>query len=133
MRKLDLKKGDTVVLAIERGSNASRRVNMSLENISEWTLTGEVVIVGRKYITVKLNTSWEQTEKFEVEFDYRQKAWCGSSDYKLYTSLEEIINERKAERICDKLQHIFRGWSRPKISLSTLEKIEELIDNEILS
>lgn len=131
MRKLDLKKGDKVVLTIERGSNASRRVNMSLENISEWTLTGEVITVGRKYITVKLNTSWEQIEKFEVEFDYRQKVSCGSSDYKLYVSLEDIINERKAEKICDKLRSIFSSWNKPNISLSTLEKIEEMIDNEI--
>ena len=131
MRKLDLKKGDKVVLAIERGSNASRRVNMSLENISEWTRTGEVITVGRKYITVKMDTSWEQIEKFEVEFDYRQKVSCGGSDYKLYVALEDIINERKAEKICDKLQSIFSSWSRPNISLSTLEKIEEMIDNEI--
>lgn len=130
MKKLDLKKGDIVTLAIEKGSNASRGLNMSLANIDEWTVSAEVITVGRKYITVQLDNSWKEQKKFEIDNNYREKSEC-SNDYRLFTSKDEVIRDRKSEMLCFEISKIFGNWRRPDLSLETLEAIKELIDNEI--
>ena len=54
-RVLNLKKGDKCCVAVEKNSNVARYYNMSMENIDEWTFSGEVTTVSKKYITVNLN------------------------------------------------------------------------------
>lgn len=126
---MEYKKGDEVIVAIIKGSNASRYKNMSIENIKEWTYNGEVVSSGRKYVTVKFGY---HVEKFEVENNYLQKYTCGGADYKLYKSIEDILCEREQEELYDYLRSKFSMWSNPNISLDALRQIRNLIEgNEI--
>ena len=81
MTKSFVKKGDKVIVAIEKGSNEARRMDMSVANIDNWTYEGTVISSGSKYITVEFN---KDTLKFVVEDDYRNQWTRGGADYKLY-------------------------------------------------
>lgn len=69
---------------------------MSLENIDNWTYIGEVVTVSKKYITVKFNYNF--VEKFVIEDEYRNKYNCGSADWQLFNSKEEVIYIEKKRK-----------------------------------
>ncbi|MGL6184802.1 MAG: hypothetical protein ACRC1T_05425 [Clostridium chrysemydis] len=123
-RKLNLKKGDKCIMAIVEMSNASRRVNMRLENIKEWTWEVEVVSVGRKYITVKRN-SYEY--KFDMENNYYEKS-IYSPDYILYQNIKEIYEEKEAEAINDYIGSKIGQYGKPRLSLDKLKRIKNIID-----
>lgn len=124
---MEYKKGDEVIVAIIKGSNVSRYKDTSIENIKEWTYNGEVLSSGRKYVTVKFGY---HVEKFEVENNYLQKCTCGGADYKLYKSIEDVLCEHEQEKLYDYLRSKFSSWSNPNISLDTLRKIKDLIEND---
>ena len=124
-RKLDIKKGDTVFAKIEEGSNASRRITMTLDNLDEWVLEGIATSVGKKYITVKFNEYHE--DKFVIEHDYRQKYTYGSADYKLYTSKQEILDEREATMIYRRLRNEFTSVNNKSLSLDQLRRIRDIV------
>lgn len=129
-RKLNLKKGDKCIVAIEENSNASRSMDMSLDNIEKWTYKGEVVSVGRKYITVKFGR-WNETEKFVIEDNYRRKYDCGTADYELYLSKEEIIEKRESEDIYYWIKCKFDSYkNNGKYSLDQLKRIKKIIEEE---
>lgn len=124
---MDYKKGDKVIVAIVKSSNASRYRDMNIKNIKEWTFEGEVVSSGKKYVTVEFKYG---IEKFEVDNDYLQKYIRGGADYKLYHSLEDVKNEYEEEEIYDYLRSKFSLWSNRYLSLDTLRKIKDLIEND---
>ena len=128
-RILHFKKGDTCIVAIEPCSNASRRTDMSINNIANWTYEGEVITVSKKYITVKFNY---ETAKFEVDNDYRKKVSCGSNDHKLYASIDEVYTERKKKELISAIFGYNSITLPEKISNLTLEQVEriETIINE---
>ena len=119
-RVLNLKKGDKCIVAIEKCSNASRYVDMSLENIDNWTYEGTVVTVGRKYITVGFN-GWE--DKFTIDDDYRQKYTCGGADYKLYKDKQEVIDTIKRNIL---LYNLFGSHRPAKINNLTLDQLKRI-------
>lgn len=131
MRKLKIKKGDVVIAAIIEGSNKSRGINMSMENINEWTFKVEVISATSRYVTVRTMEPLNTIEKFDVELDYKQKVSYGSPNYKLYTSLSEIIDEEKSNKIYKYLRSVFNEYSGVHISLEALEKIQDIICNEL--
>lgn len=124
-RKLDIKKGDTVFARIEEGSNASRRITMTLDNVDKWVLEGIVISVGRRYITVKFSEYHE--EKFDIEHEYRQKHTCGGADYKLYTSKQEILDEREATMIYRRLRNEFTSINNKTFTLDQLRRIRDIV------
>lgn len=124
---MSYKKGDKVIVAIEKMSNASRHRDMSIKNIGEWTFEGEVIVSGKKYVTVEFGRG---VEKFEVNNNYLQKYTYGGADYKLYHSLEDVKNEREKEEIYDYLRSEFSSWHNRYLSLDTLRKIKDLIESD---
>lgn len=124
-RILNLKKGDKCIVAIEPMSNASRRVDMSLDNIDEWTYEGDVISVGRKYITVKFG--WE-TGKFEIDNNYLKKVSYGSNDHLLYKDIQEVKDEREAKNIEMSLRDIFDRYSGTNLTLDQLRRIKNIIE-----
>ncbi len=132
MRKLKLKKGDIIIAAIMKGSNKSRGIDMSMENINEWTFQVEVISATNRYVTVRMMEPLNNIiEKFDVELDYKQKVKNGSSNYKLYTSINEIIDKEKSKMITEYLQKVFNPYSGVHLSLCTLEKIKDIVDKEL--
>lgn len=126
-RKLNLKKGDICIMAIIPMSDASRRIDMSLDNINEWIEYVEVISVDRKYITVKRCSKFDH--KFDVENDYCEKSKY-SPNYKLYENIQEIYNEREAERINDYIRDKIGQYGGARFSLDKLKRIKEIIDEE---
>lgn len=125
----NIKKGDKVVVAIEKGSNASRGVNMSIENIGNWTYEGTVISVGKKYITVAFSTS--NNMKFVIDDNYRNKYTHGGADYRLYKTFEDVYKETKMHELHSKIREEFSSYSyNGKFSLEILEAIMELIKKE---
>jgi hypothetical protein len=123
-RKLNLEVGQKVAVVIEKMSNASRGLNMTLDNIDKWCFDGEVTKVGRKYVTVKFN-NYEDT--FEVDNDYRQKYKRGGADYKLYLSKDEVINIEKADDLHYEIKSKFSGYGNTEFTLDQLERIYSII------
>ena len=128
-RNLKLNVGQKVAVKIEDNSNASRYIDMSLENIDSWCFEGEVTKVGRKYITVKFRTYKE--EQFSIEDDYRQKYTSGGADYKLYLFKEEVIEEREADAIYYQIKREFDYYrNNSKFTLNQLIRIKSIIEEE---
>lgn len=88
MKKEDFHKGQTVWVYLI--GDAARGRKTTEERIQEW----EVVSVGRKYITARPKGTyrWHDT-KFEIENGFRQVYTCGTVDYLLFLSKEDIFNE----------------------------------------
>lgn len=128
MRKLQIKKGDKVIIAIIKDSNASRYINMELENIDSWTFEGNVITVSKKYITVETQKG---QIKFDIDDDYREKYIRGGADYKLYLSKDEIYNEIESENLYDEILSKLPRFGKPTLSLEALRAIKEIIDSEI--
>lgn len=124
-RTLNIKKGDNVVVAIEKSSNRARRVNMAVSNIDNWTFKGVVLSVSKKYITVEFNGS---TMKFVIADDYRNKYTYGGADYKLYLSFDDVYNEFKSQELYSQIKSKFSAYKN-SYSLETLNKILELLEN----
>ena len=124
-RKLNLQVGQPVAIKIEEMSNASRRVDMSLENIDEWCFDGEITKIGRKYITVKFKGYEDQ---FSIEYDYRQKYTYGGADYKLYLSKEDVIKEKKADDLYYGIKSKFSSYKNSVFTLDQLERITKIIE-----
>jgi|GEM_PF-1900750 len=128
-RNLKLTVGQKVAVKIEDNSNASRYVDMSLENMDKWCFEGEVTKVGRKYITVKFMTYKE--EQFSIEDNYRQKYTWGGADYKLYLSKEEAIEEIEAEIFYRQVKYEFDSYkNNSKFTLDQLKRIKNIIKEE---
>lgn len=127
-RKLDIKKGDTVFIKVIEGSNASRNITpMTEENINRWLFKGEVLSIGRKYISVKFETGKE--EKFKIDSDYRNKYTYGGFDYKLYVSRQEILDEKESERLYGDIKRDFSDWNNNnKFTLDQLRRISKIIN-----
>lgn len=121
----NFKKGDKVTVVIEPGSNESRRVNMSLNNIENWTYPGEVVAVSKKYITV--NFGVEGNTKFVVDDCYRNKYTSGGADYRLYPSFEYVYNKFKSIELRNKIKTKLDDNS--EYNLETLEEIMQLLES----
>lgn len=124
-RILNIKKGDNVVVAIEKSSNRARRVNMAVSNIDNWTFKGVVLSVSKKYITVEFNG---YTMKFVIADDYRNKYTYGGADYKLYLSFDDVYNEYKSQELYVQIKSKFSAYKN-SYSLETLNKILELLEN----
>jgi hypothetical protein len=128
-RKLDLKVGQKVAVKIEEHSNASRHVDMNLDNIDKWCFDGEVTKIGKKYITVSFKGGYNPVEQFIVDEDYSQKVKAGGSNYRLYSSKEEVIREYKSEKLYTSIRNNFNDFdNNNKFSLEQLEKIMDIIN-----
>ena len=127
-RTLDLKKEQEVFIKIEEMSNRSRSKDMSIGNIDAWVFKGVVLSVGRKYINVKVLDSYNFEIKFEIDTDYREHYVAGGSNYKLYLSKQDIIDEKEADDIYDSIKSSFGSWkNNNKYSLEELKEIIKII------
>lgn len=128
-RKLDIKKGDTVYIKIESGSNAARRKNpFTIDTFDEWVKEVVVSGIGRKYITINKG-EWSEM-KFDIENDYREHYTYGGADWKLYKSKQEILDEMEYNNIYDNMKSIFggyRGYGGCSLTLDQLRRINTII------
>lgn len=124
---MNLKVGQEVIVAIEPTSNASIRVDMSIDNIENWTYKGIIEKVGRKYVTVKISPHWSEQFIIGNKFIQKTESW---KEYRMFLTLEEIYNERKQKELFKDLRSFFYSNNEDKISLDKLEKIMELVKGE---
>ena len=117
MKKEDFYKGQTVWVYLT--GNAARGRKTTEERIQEW----EVLKVGRKYITAKSKSGgWEQ--RFDIENNFRHVYTCGTSDYELHLTEEEIYEEIERKNRIEYIEQFCR-WGRGKLC--------KLSDGELLS
>ena len=108
MKKEDFYKGQIVWVYLT--GNAARGRKTIEERIQEW----EIIKVGRKYITAKpKNGGWER--RFDIENNFRHVYTCGTSDYELHLTKEEIYEEiERSNRI--KYIEQFCRWERRNLN-----------------
>ena len=123
------KVGDKVVMAIEEGSNASRRIKISLKTKSDWIFPVEVIKVGRKYITVRKPSGIEF--KFDINDEYREVYEWGGADYRLYPTENAVIEKFLANALHNKIRSAFSDYGETRYSLSQLKAIAEILNIEI--
>ncbi|MFF2531280.1 hypothetical protein ACFVS2_20470 [Brevibacillus sp. NPDC058079] len=82
--------------------------------------------VGRKYFEVWKDGMEYTTIKFHI--DSFEQVTDYTPDWRLYCSMQEIIDEKETQAILDELRDVFKGYGRiQKISLVQLRKIKEII------
>lgn len=125
--------GQEIWVKIEEHSNAARYINSS--NIEEWIYQGEIVKIGRKYVTVKFGRyddgkiNYYHEEKFNVEDDYRQVWTAGGADYKLYLTKQDILDEIESDKLYSQIKSEFSGFkNNNKFTLDQLRKIKAIIE-----
>ena len=128
MRKLNFKKGDKCIVAIEKMSNVARYVDMSLGNIENWTFTGTINTVGKKYITA----SWglHNNIKFDIEADYTEVYKKGGANYRLFTNIQEIKEVEETELINKKIREMLGSYGKARYTLDKLKRIEKILQEE---
>jgi hypothetical protein len=124
-RKFDLKVNQVVFVKIEKGSNAARRMDMTLDNIDEWCFSGIVSKVGKKYMAIDIENIG--LEQFSIEDDYKQKYTRGGADYKLYLTKEDAIEEVERDILYSNISREFSGYEN-KFSVGQLRKINDIIN-----
>lgn len=124
-RILNLKKGDKCIVAREWTGRTVREGFTRLDNVEKWTWEVEVISVSKKYITVDFNGT---KEKFDIDFDYQQKVNRGESNYKLYTTREEVLNRIKANQLHGEIKSKFSEFGDTKYTLDQLERIMTIIN-----
>lgn len=119
-----MKKGDKCIVAILENSNRARHVNMSLENIERWTFECVVTKVGRKYISV------ESEERFIFDFykDNFLEVTNYSADYKLYSNIEEVYEERERKQLLKLIRNKIGQYGVVNISVEKLKMIQEILN-----
>lgn len=125
-----LQVGQEIWVKVEEMSNASRRLDK--ENIEEWIYKGEVVKIGRKYITVKFKNDrmdYYHEDKFNIEDDYKQVWTSGGANYKLYLTKQDITNEIESNELYYKIKLKFEGYINKEFTLNQLRKIVSIIES----
>ena len=123
------KVGDKVVMAIEEGSGASRRIKISLKTKSDWIFPVEVIKVGRKYITVRKPSGIEF--KFNINDEYREVYECGGADYRLYPTEDAVIEKFLANALHSKIRSAFSSYGETNYSLTQLQEIAKILNIKI--
>jgi hypothetical protein len=125
-RKLNLSVNQKVVI---RRINGSIRYleDKSIDNIDAWITVGIVEKITKKYVQVNMNG---KVEKFDIELNYAQKVNRGESDYRLYESKEELINEVKSEDIYSGIRNYFYNkYNNDRdLTLDQLQRINAIIE-----
>ena len=123
MRKLDLKKGDKVIVAIIPQSNASRYKDMSIQNIDNWTYEANAVTVGRKYIT----TNFGKNMKFMIDDGLEYSDY--PANYKIYLTKEDVFEERQNEELWILAKNKFSSWSNVNgYTTNQLKQVLEILN-----
>lgn len=121
-RKLKLSVGQKVII---RYMNDKIRYikDTSTNNIDEWTTTGKITKIGRRYIYVDVGKIFKHT-KFSIDNNYEEEKDWGSPNYKIYLSKEEIIKSIQAESLYSTIKNMFSSWhNNDNFTLSQLKKI----------
>lgn len=129
-KELNFKAGQEVAVRIKDFSNAKMRLRevFTLENMDKWIFDGVVTKAGRKYITAEFYIG-EILERiqFSVEDEYNEREKAGGSDYKLYESKEDIIQEFKIKKLYSDIGDKFKNNNDVTYSLDQLEKIMAIL------
>lgn len=121
MVKEDFKKGQTVWLYLTPHAFEYRKGMTAEERI----ITGTVVSVGRKYITVHVSYG---EEKFEIGNDFTHVYESGSVRYILRTTKEEALLYSKREELRKYVLCGFGWLIVNQMSLEDLETIKNIME-----
>ncbi|WP_243208153.1 MULTISPECIES: PolC-type DNA polymerase III N-terminal domain-containing protein [unclassified Paenibacillus] len=83
----------------------------------------EITRIGRKYFEVQLGT---KPIKFNIE-SYRQENGGYSADWKLYFSIQEILDEQEFEKLEKGIKSKFDTFGKLDLTLDQLRRINEII------
>ncbi|PYY28307.1 beta barrel domain-containing protein [Paenibacillus illinoisensis] len=116
-----MKSGDIVFLKAV-GNNARYRNDTYVE---------EYVVgsIGRKYFDVYKDGNKSRTIKFRLS-GLRQHTDY-SPDWKLYFSMQEILDEEESERLSGKLREIFNSYGKINLTLDQLRRISQIVNEQI--
>lgn len=131
MKKEDFKVGNKVYLKIIAGSNRAWRLKNKETTIDDWIVEAEVVSVGRKYITVKLDDRGFHTEKFDITNGFRHYYNIGGADYNLLLSKEGVYEEEERKSLYSNIKDMYFnsfGNGKEKISLDKLKRIKAILE-----
>lgn len=123
-RNLNLKKGDKVVVAFRKRSLITRvtSMDMSIENIDNWTYEGIVKSVGERFIVVTFNN---RDLQFVIDYDYQEKHY--NSEFKLYLTKQEVIDELLLEEYFEKIKMKFNYSFINKYNIRQLTRILNIL------
>ena len=96
-----------------------------LDNVDEWCFDGEVISVGRKYITVKFK---DMCKKFDINNYYRSLFKVGEESYSICDSKEWIEEQVLRVEILLELNEFFSKIDN-NISLDKLRLIKQIIES----
>lgn len=131
-RNLNLKKGDKVVVAFRKRSLITRvtSMDMSIENIDNWTYEGIVKSVGERFVVVTFNN---RDLQFVIDYDYQEKHY--NSEFKLYLTKQEVIDEMLLEEYFEKIKMKFNYSFINKYNIRQLTRILNILgtnDREVV-
>lgn len=118
-------KADTVAVYINVDNYECLNMKVALDNVDEWCFDGEVMSVGRKYITVKFK---DMCKKFDINNYYRSLFKVGEESYSLCDSKEWIIEQILRVEILLELNEFFSKIDN-NISLDKLRLIKQIIES----
>ena len=81
--------------------------------------------VGKKYFELE----YYHRCKFEIE-TLKQVTETNYVD-RCHLTLQEILDEREADKLAGKIKNIFGGYGKPKLTLDQLRKIMDVVGGEI--
>ena len=89
-------------------------------------IPGEVITVGRKYVTVRFGYS---SIKFNSEEEYKQESKY-SAEYILYETEQEILDENEVDNLSARLRKAFSYYGKAPYTLEQLRAIAKIIELE---
>ncbi|MFB5759023.1 beta barrel domain-containing protein [Paenibacillus medicaginis] len=107
--------GETVYLKAV-GNNARHRKEVYIKE-------DVITKVGRKYFEVGAD---HRPLKFQID-GLKQETGGYTADWKLYFSMQEILDEEEFQRISREIENIFRSYDKVKLTLDQLRRIKTII------
>ena len=127
MNKQDFFKGQTVYLKIVESSNAYR--SLLSTDIENRIVTGTVISVGRKYITVKEHRTFLEY-RFRINEKFLQYYDVGGIDYELFLTKEDALEDEECKKLYYELKKYFSNYSHKNENYNKLKKIKQILEEK---
>lgn len=85
----------------------------------------KIATIGHKFFTLE-----DSRSKFSILEMRRYDSQFNQNEYRVYTSIQEIEDEREKGELIGFLHTMFSGNNRSKLSLDQLRRIKQIIDEK---